>query len=302
MTETSEFAGPGAIWLLEQWLEKLSGIVCAMSDQRPTVAWTPAVTGELGTGALLLEQRLAGVAEAVLWIGIPENTWREIGALVLSASGVESSDNDENRNTCLEVIEQSTGALGTALAKSTGREITHQPLNVCETWPENISAASVTITVAEKVLAPLWVAFAPLLTSWVDARPPEGAAQRPQTPAGPEESPTAPASKTFDLLLDVSLPVSVSFGKTELAVKDVLKLTTGSIVELNRSISEPVEVIVNGCVIARGEVVVVEGNYGVRIHHIVSRKERLLTGGSATPEVRTRVAPQGADAVPSCKR
>jgi flagellar motor switch protein FliN/FliY len=80
---------------------------------------------------------------------------------------------------------------------------------------------------------------------------------------------------TMDLLLDVELPVSVSFGKTEIPMKDVLKLTTGSIVELNRGVNEPVEVLVNHCLIARGEVVVVEGNYGVRIQQIVSRTDRL---------------------------
>jgi flagellar motor switch protein FliN/FliY len=84
-------------------------------------------------------------------------------------------------------------------------------------------------------------------------------------------------SRTFELLLDVELPVSVSFGRAQVPLKDVLKLTTGSIVELNRSILEPVEVIVNNCVIARGEVVVVEGNFGVRIHQVVSRQERLRT-------------------------
>jgi flagellar motor switch protein FliN/FliY len=81
----------------------------------------------------------------------------------------------------------------------------------------------------------------------------------------------------MDVLLDVELPVSVSFGRAQLPLKEVLKLTTGSIVELNRAISEPVEVIVNNCVIARGEVVVVEGNYGVRIHEILSRDKRLRT-------------------------
>ncbi len=81
----------------------------------------------------------------------------------------------------------------------------------------------------------------------------------------------------MDLLLDVELPVSVSFGRAQLLLKDVIKLTTGSIIELNRSISEPVDVIVNNCVIARGEVVVVEGNFGVRVHEVVSRQERLRT-------------------------
>ena len=82
---------------------------------------------------------------------------------------------------------------------------------------------------------------------------------------------------SIDLLLDVELPVIVSFGRAQLMLKDVIKLTTGSIVELNRALSEPVEVIVNNCVIARGEVVVVEGNYGIRIKQVISRQERLRT-------------------------
>ena len=84
-------------------------------------------------------------------------------------------------------------------------------------------------------------------------------------------------SKTLDLLLDVEMPVSVSFGRASVPLKDVLKLTSGSIVELNRGVSDPVELIVNNCVIARGEVVVVEGNYGVRIQQIISARERLRT-------------------------
>jgi flagellar motor switch protein FliN/FliY len=80
---------------------------------------------------------------------------------------------------------------------------------------------------------------------------------------------------TMELLLDVELPVSVSFGKTEIPMKDVLKLTTGSIVELNRGVNEPAAVLVNHCLIARGEVVVVEGNYGVRIQQIISRADRM---------------------------
>ena len=84
-------------------------------------------------------------------------------------------------------------------------------------------------------------------------------------------------NRTMDLLLDVELPISVSFGRAHVPLKEVMKLTTGSIVELNRTISEPVDIIVNNCVIARGEVVVVEGNFGVRINEVISRQERLRT-------------------------
>jgi flagellar motor switch protein FliN/FliY len=83
--------------------------------------------------------------------------------------------------------------------------------------------------------------------------------------------------ETLDLLLDVELPVSVSFGKTQVPLQQVLKWTTGSIVELQCMVDEPVEVLVNDCVIARGEVVVVDGNYGVRVQEIVSRAQRLET-------------------------
>ncbi len=83
--------------------------------------------------------------------------------------------------------------------------------------------------------------------------------------------------ETLDLLLDVELPVSVSFGKTQAPLQQVLKWTTGSIVELECMVNEPVEVVVNNCVIARGEVVVVDGNYGVRVREIVSRAQRLET-------------------------
>ena len=87
--------------------------------------------------------------------------------------------------------------------------------------------------------------------------------------AAPEQS------STFAVLQAVELPVSVSFGRVQIPLKEVLKLTAGSIIELNRTVEEPVEVIVNNCVVARGEVVVVEGNYGVRIQQIMSRQERL---------------------------
>jgi flagellar motor switch protein FliN/FliY len=89
--------------------------------------------------------------------------------------------------------------------------------------------------------------------------------------------------ETLDLLLDVELPVSVSFGKTQVPLQQVLKWTTGSIVELECMVNEPVEVLVNDCVIARGEVVVVDGNYGVRVQEIVSRAQRLETS-IATPK------------------
>ena len=112
-----------------------------------------------------------------------------------------------------------------------------------------------------------------------DLREPQPEAGQPKAlpPASRPEAEETGKAHPIDLLLDVELPVRVSFGRAQLPLKDVIKLTTSSIIELNRSVSEPVEVIVNNCVIARGEVVVVEGNFGVRIRQVISRQERLRT-------------------------
>jgi flagellar motor switch protein FliN/FliY len=83
----------------------------------------------------------------------------------------------------------------------------------------------------------------------------------------------------MNLLLDVELPIVVSFGETEMQLKDVLKLGVGSVIELGRSVNDPVTVTVNNKPIARGEVVMVDGNYGVRILQVESTADRIRSLG-----------------------
>ena len=83
----------------------------------------------------------------------------------------------------------------------------------------------------------------------------------------------------IDMLLDVELPVSVSFGHSEMQLKDVLKLGAGSVIELDKSVNDPVTIIVNHKPIAKGEVVMVEGNYGVRILEVESKADRIRSLG-----------------------
>ncbi len=79
----------------------------------------------------------------------------------------------------------------------------------------------------------------------------------------------------IDLLLDVELPIAVSFGECEMPLKDILKLAAGSVIELDKSVNDPVTVIVNQKPIAKGEVVMVDGNYGVRIVEVESTADRI---------------------------
>lgn len=82
-------------------------------------------------------------------------------------------------------------------------------------------------------------------------------------------------TKNLDILLDIPLQVTVELGKTKRSVKEILELSSGSIVELDKLAGEPVDILVNNRLIAKGEVVVIEENFGVRVTDIVSQKDRL---------------------------
>ena len=77
------------------------------------------------------------------------------------------------------------------------------------------------------------------------------------------------------LLLDVELDVTLQFGCRQATLREVLELAAGAVLELDREIQEPVDLLLNGRVIARGEVVVIEGNYGLRVSEVASTQQRI---------------------------
>ena len=91
-----------------------------------------------------------------------------------------------------------------------------------------------------------------------------------------------PQNQNLNILLDVKLQLTVELGRTELPIKKVLELTKGSIVTLNKAAGEPVELYANGKLIAYGEVVVIEDNFGLRITHITDPAKRLNSLGATS--------------------
>jgi len=85
---------------------------------------------------------------------------------------------------------------------------------------------------------------------------------------------TPAASERLDAILDIELPLIVRFGRTELPLRTLAHLGPGSLIDLGRSADDPVDLLVSNRVVARGEVVVVGGNYGVRVLDVVSPRER----------------------------
>ncbi|MCZ2723299.1 flagellar motor switch protein FliN [Marinomonas sp. 15G1-11] len=94
-----------------------------------------------------------------------------------------------------------------------------------------------------------------------------------------ELSSGAPATHNFgsdlDMIMDIPVTLSMELGNTEIAIRNLLQLTQGSVVELDRYAGEPLDVLVNGTLIAHGEVVVVNDRYGIRLTDVVSPSERI---------------------------
>jgi flagellar motor switch protein FliN/FliY len=89
------------------------------------------------------------------------------------------------------------------------------------------------------------------------------------------EPQTGEAPRNFELVLDVPLEVTVQLGRTRMPIRQLLQLAAGSIVELEKAAGERLEVLINGKPIARGEAVVVNDRFGIRLTDIISPSERL---------------------------
>lgn len=91
------------------------------------------------------------------------------------------------------------------------------------------------------------------------------------TTATTEEVPT----RRLDLLLDVPLEVTVELGRSRMTIQDLLALSPGSVLELDKVAGEPLDIVVNDRLIARGEAVVINDKFGIRITDIISKTERI---------------------------
>lgn len=90
----------------------------------------------------------------------------------------------------------------------------------------------------------------------------------------PEATAPGKTCSNLDLILDVQLEATIRFGEREMLLQDVFGLTPGAVVELDQLVNEPAELLVAGRVVAKGEVVVVDGNFGLRVTEVLSRAER----------------------------
>lgn len=265
-----------AKWALEEFANGFAEAIEGMAGTRP------GVTSELLSASpepagheFRWKQPLSGLPGEVFALASEPDTLTT-GQHVMLAAGVEDATPEELKSTIRECLGQAFSILASAMTTRLQREVTPARGQESPENPPGLYWGAVHLTVSDQSVT-LFLGIPPQILDAFISEPKAVAQAAGATNNSSSSVPRSPIedSKTFDLLLDVELPVSVSFGHAQVPLKDILKLTTGSIVELSRAVIEPVDIVVNNCVIAKGEVVVVEGNFGVRIQQVISRSERL---------------------------
>ena len=178
----------------------------------------------------------------------------------------------DHRDALAELFRQIAGSASLALGAKLETEV---PVTLASTerpaWLSSSPAgAHLKLTSSQFPALSLYLQLSPELNASLvcpDARAAEGKRE--------EASGHGQREPNFDFLRDIELGVTLRFGKRHALLRDILEIVPGSVVELEQQVQEPVELLVGKKVIARGEVVVVGGNYGLRISEVISPVDRI---------------------------
>lgn len=255
----------------EEWTKEFARAIEMFAGEKAALVSAPAAAEDFAgaAGYSWWKQAFEGRGAFAVWVGAPEESWRALG-------GAMAADPDQALEAFLEMLGQAQQ--GAAAVASAGLPQPFRCPEAAESDTPPLKALAVRrigIEFRGAALAPLLLAVEPgaavVLGLGAENEEPAAAASKALTRGAESEG----GSEMLDRLLEVNLPLSVALGRTVMPVRDILKMTPGALVELDRDIGEYVEIVVNGTVVARGEVVSVKGNYGVRIKEIISREDRL---------------------------
>ena len=254
---------------LEIWAEEFTRAIQTLSGVIPIVsairAVSPSQTSFESSTLFWWKQSFEGAGSFTTWIAAEEPTWSALG----NASGSNISD---ARNLYLAVICQAQQA-----AAAAGSEQLPKSLTCREGQPERpdsfdaLIGFTIAIRLGDTDLSPI-LFFIEYTAGDMLLGPQRGKELQSIQKYQPEWPVSSPM---LDRLMKLDLPLSVALGRAVMPIGDVLKITSGSMIQLDRTADDLVELIVHGTVVARGEVVSVKGNYGVRIKQIISKDDRL---------------------------
>ncbi len=210
-------------------------------------------------------QEFAGAEIFECWIGTPEATWSRLGSAMASdASGA--------KQIFLEMLSQAQRGQATLLSGHSGKQIRCGDGQTAEAFAgESFSVAEIRISIGGADLPPLLYAIDPAVAILMD----DSDALSPKSNRSGAVHKESGYGPMLEKMLDLELPLSVVLGRAVMPIQEVLKVTSGSLIPLNQSVGEYVELMIHGKVVARGEVMSFRGNYGIRIKEIMSPEGRM---------------------------
>ena len=249
-----------------------------LSFSSPQTDYVPASSlfAETTEPKVVIQFSFSNLPESMQAVLVPLDTILAIASELKGETVKEVSDTllSELRPT-LEAFVQgiclAVGKLHNAAVVASGLSIRHQTFS----FPQNMQSAEAVFATAVEMKVQGFTGRIVWLADPETARLILGIEeQEEEVPTGSGNA-SSSSEDSLEMLMDIPLQISVELGRVKMVVKDVVELGSGSIIEIDKAAGEPVDVLVNGKVVARGEVVVIEDNFGVRITEILSQQDRL---------------------------
>ena len=237
---------------------------------------------------VLVKLNVSGDVNGKAMVALPSQLSASLSDLMMGEELSEREDvNDDDIDATKEIVSNIMGAIGNTL--SAQKELPQLSFSVdniefinndSEISLEEFSRMYIYKFIMGDLNSLLMFIMDESLTNKLFNQGQESTFAQDPLPNEPEESHQATKlsseeMKNISLIMDVKLPVRVRIGKKRMLLKDVLNMDIGSVIELNQLANDPLEILVDNNVIAQGEVVIVDGNFGVQITSIGTKRERL---------------------------
>jgi flagellar motor switch protein FliN len=257
---------------VQVWVESLAQVLGQIAGSPLTCVVLPEAPAELppsGDGDLWILGICSGGLRGEMSLRLPAASILRLAQIFVSEPDTpEAEVTPDHREAVIELLRQVGGLVATALKVTWGDvQLRLDASAGTPSWPASSTVwlrAGEDASTAALVEVNLSAALAAAL------RAERGQAAKPVVNHSTSVPPSPEQSKIkLDLLMDVELAVTLRFGSRRLLLREVLDLIPGAVVDLDRQVAEPVDVLLDGRLVARGDIVVLDGNYGVRVTEVV---------------------------------
>ena len=243
-------------WAVQQFADSLQSVVQEMTSVRPEISWEPAddtVPGDPHQDQLRWwALGFTGFPSVSVWVGAPVTGVSALGRSLIGALGLKDTGAQAARSACRDLFAQTAIALATSMSELFDKPVASEGVTTADA-PHGMLAATLVVVLPA-------VPDAAILTVRCDQDFLSHLAEVLPSPSTPDPSPVG-------RIADLELSVHATLGRASIPLRDVFKLMVGSEIYIGKTITDPVDVVVNDRVIAHGQVVTCDGVYGVKLTH-----------------------------------